>query len=141
MTTGGVTLTPTIPSPTISQSQIDLVRFEIGDTHVEGQYLTDAQITTLLTNYSHGQTVVSCLEYIITQLSTPDFKLDWMSVSNAQARSAFENMLKLKQQKYGISPGAVMTCTIKHAHRADSYEYSEEVNDEGLHYDDPSGGL
>ena len=116
------------------------VRFEIGDVNSEGHYLEDETITYFLTT-SIGQAVVSCIEHIITQLSIPDFKLDWMSVSNAQARSAFENMLKLKQQKYGISSGAVMTCTIKHAHRADSYEYSEELNDDGLHYDDPSGGL
>ena len=102
------------------------VRFEIGDVNSEGHYLEDETITYFLTT-SIGQAVVSCIEHIITQLSIPDFKLDWMSVSNAQARGAFENMLKLKQQKYGISSGAVMTSSISHAHRADSYENVDGV--------------
>jgi hypothetical protein len=103
------------------------VRFEIGDVNSEGHYLEDETINYFLTNYSVGQAVVSCLDHIITQLSIPDFKLDWMSVSNAEARKAFENMLKLKCQKYGISQGAVMSSSISHAHRADSYENQEGV--------------
>ena len=117
------------------------VRFEIGDVNSEGHYLEDETINYFLTNYSVGQAVVSCLDHIITQLSIPDFRLDWMSVTNGQARSAFENLLKLKSQKYGISQGAVMSSSIKFAHRADSYEYSEEVNSDGSHYDSPEGGL
>jgi len=102
------------------------VRFEIGDTNEKGHYLEDETITYFLTG-SIGQAVVSCLEYIITQLSIPDFRLDWMSVTNGQARAAFENMLKLKCQKYGISQGAVMTSSISHAHRADSFENEDGV--------------
>ena len=102
------------------------VRFEIGDVNYEGHYLEDETINYFLTS-SIGQAVVSCLEHIITQLSIPDFKLDWMSVTNGQARTAFENMLKLKCQKYGISQGAVMTSSISHAHRADSFENQDGV--------------
>jgi hypothetical protein len=108
------------------------VRFEIGDTNEKGHYLEDETITYFLTG-SIGQAVVSCLEYIITQLSIPDFRLDWMSVTNGQARAAFENMLKLKCQKYGISQGAVLTSSISHAHRADSFE-----NEDGI-YTAPDG--
>jgi cysteine synthase len=103
------------------------VRFEIGDTNEDGHYLEDETINYFLANYSVGQAVVSCIDHIITQLSVPDFKLDWMSVSNAEARKAFENMLKLKQQKYGITSGAVMTSSIAHAHRADSFENEDGV--------------
>lgn len=115
------------------------VRFEIGDVNSEGHYLEDETINYFLTNYSVGQAVVSCIDHIITQLSIPDFKLDWMSVTNGQARAAFENLLKLKSQKYGIGATAIATCKIVHAHRADSYEYSSEEVD-GSHYTDPSGG-
>jgi hypothetical protein len=115
------------------------VRFEIGDTHSEGYYLDDETINYFLTNYSIGQAVVSCIDHIITQLSVPDFKLDWMSVSNASARAAFENLRKQKAQKYGISSGATASCTIAHAHRADSYEYSSEETS-GSHYTSPEGG-
>jgi hypothetical protein len=114
------------------------VRFEIGDVNSEGHYLEDETINYFLTT-SIGQAVVNCIEYIITQLSIPDFRLDWMSVTNGQARTAFENLLKLKVQKYGVAPTATATCTITHAHRADSYEYSSEEVD-GSHYTDPSGG-
>jgi hypothetical protein len=116
------------------------VRFEIGDVNYEGHYLEDETINYFLTT-SIGQAVVSCLDHIITQLSIPDFKLDWMSVSNAEARKAFENMLKMKSQKYGISSGVSMKSAVSFPHRADSYEYSEEVNSDGLHYDSPEGGL
>ena len=102
------------------------VRFEIGDVNSEGHYLEDETINYFLTT-SIGQAVVSCLDHIITQLSIPDFKVDWMSVSTAEARKAFENMLKLKCQKYGISQGAVMSSSISHAHRADSFENEEGV--------------
>jgi len=107
-------------------TNLALVRFEIGDTNEDGHYLEDETINHFLTT-SIGQAVVSCLDHIITQLSIPDFKLDWMSVSNDKARAAFENMLKLKCQKYGISQGAVMSSSISHAHRADSFENQEGV--------------
>jgi hypothetical protein len=118
---------------TTLSSNLALVRFEIGDTNEAGHYLEDETINHFLTS-SIGQAVVSCIEYIITQLSIPDFRLDWMNVTNGQARSAFENMLKLKCQKYGISPGATITSSISHAHRADSYE----MNKDGT-YDVPDG--
>lgn len=119
-------------------TNLALVRFEIGDTNEKGHYLEDETITYFLTNNSVGQAVVSSLEYIITQLSTPDFRLDWMSVTNGQARASFENMLKMKRQKYGIST-VTAASTISHAHRADSYEKLATVNNDGLYYDVPDG--
>jgi hypothetical protein len=116
------------------------VRFEIGDVNSEGHYLEDETINYFLTNFSVGQAVVSSIDHIITQLSIPDFKLDWMSVTNGQARAAFENLLKQKCQKYGIGATAIASCKINHAHRADSYEYSSEETD-GSHYTAPEGGV
>jgi len=120
-------------------TDLALVRFHIGDTHEDGHYLENETIQYFITAGSVGSAVVACIKYIITQLSQPDFRLDWMSVSNAEARKGFEIMLKQKQQEFGIS-NVIATSSISHAHRADSYEYSEEVNADGLHYEDPSGG-
>lgn len=119
-------------------TDLALVRFEIGDTSEAGHYLEDETINHFLTSSSFGQAVVSCLEYIVTQLSVPNFRLDWMSVSNEQAHAGFENILKQERQKYGIYTSTI-TSSISHVHRADSYEYLEEPNGEGKYYDEPDG--
>ena len=105
----------------------DMVRFEIGDVNSAGHYLEDETIQYFVTHGSVGQAVIECLQYIITQLSVPDFRLDWMSVSNAQARAGFESMLKQKGQKFNIYD-LTPKSSIAHAHRADSYE-----NDNGVY--------
>jgi hypothetical protein len=109
------------------------VRFAIGDTNANGAYLTDETIGALITSEgSVGGAVIKCIKYIITQLSQPDFRLDWMSVSNAEARKGFESMLKEKAQEYGISLSKLVPAsTIANPHRADSYEYDD--------YDAPDG--
>lgn len=106
---------------------VSLVRFHIGDTSEDGFYLHDATIQYFVTAGSVGQAVVSCILYILTQLSQPDFRLDWMSVSNAEARKGFETLLKLKRQEFGINL-ATAAATISHAHRADSYEADSDGN-------------
>lgn len=119
-------------------TNLALVRFEIGDTGNDGHYLEDETINYFLTNSSVGQAVVSCVEYIITQLSQPNFRLDWLSVSNEQARAGFESILKQKRQKYGIYTSTVST-VISNPHRADSYEKLATANDDGEYYDEPDG--
>lgn len=110
------------------------VRFHIGDTNTNSAYLEDATINALITSEgSVGGAVIACIKYIITQLSQPDFRLDWMSVSNAEARKGFENLLKQKAQEFGIAAYASAASTISFPHRADSYE-----NDDG-EYEDPDG--
>jgi hypothetical protein len=120
-------------------TDVDVVRFKIGDNHEDGHYLENETIQYYITAGSVGSAVVACIKYIITQLSTPDFKQDWNSVTFASARAGYETLLKQMQQEYGIYT-ATARSTIKHAHRADSYEYNTEVNSDGSHYDDPSGG-
>lgn len=117
---------------------VSKVRFHIGDNHDDGHYLEDETIQYFITAESVGSAIIACIKYIITQLSIPNFRKDWLSVTNEQARAGYENLLKLKQQEFGISD-AMATSTISHSHRADSYEYLSEVNDEGKHYDTPDG--
>lgn len=105
------------------------VRFHIGDTNTNGAYLADETINALVTSEgSVGGAVIACIKYIITQLSSPDFRLDWMSVSNAEARKGFENLLKQKAQEFGISTtGVTAGSETSFAHRADSYENVDGV--------------
>ena len=103
-----------------------LVRFHIGDTSSDGAFLADETINYFVTNYSVGESVVRCIQYIITQLSQPDFKLDWMSVSNKEARAGYEKMLKEKAQEFGIRLSKLTpTSTISQTYRADSYQDSD----------------
>lgn len=113
---------------------VSLVRFHIGDTNEAGCYLQDETIQYWVdqTN-SIGEASVMCIKYIITQLSSPNFNLDWMSVSNAEARAGYEQMLKEKRIEFGL-PSAIAVSTISHPHRADNYEQDEN----GL-YEDVTG--
>ena len=106
------------------------VRFHIGDTSNEGHYLVDETINALIVSEgSVGATVVACLKYIITQLSSPDFKLDWMSVSNEKARAGFENLLIIKAQEFGVSLSGLTTkAVIGLPRRADSLQTDNDYD-------------
>jgi len=108
------------------------IRFHIGDTNSDGAYLADETISALYTlEGSVGAASLACIRYIITQLSSPDFKQDWLSVSNAEARKGFENLLKLKAQEFGISlSGATASATISLPYRADSYQYTSTTREQ-----------
>lgn len=105
------------------------VRFHIGDTDSDGYYLADETITALLTSEgSVGGAVLACIKYIISQLSKPNYKLDWMAVSDMQeARKGFEKLLVQKGHEFGISPtGITISSTISQPYRADSDQDSDE---------------
>ena len=106
-------------------TNLALVRFHIGDTNTNGAYLADETINALLTSEgSVGGAVIACLKYIITQLSSSNFKLDWLTVSNEEARKGFEKILKDKAQEFGVSLGASASASVSLPYRADSYQYS-----------------
>jgi hypothetical protein len=115
-------------------TDLALVRFHIGDTDADGYYLTDETITALLTSEgSVGGAVIACIKYIITQLSKPNFKLDWMSVSDMQeARKGYERLLITKAQEFGIKPTSItISTTISTPYRADSGQDSDEDTYDG----------
>jgi len=121
--------------PSLS-TDLALVRFHIGDTRAEGCYLQDETITALIASSgSVGGAVVVCIKYIITQLSQPAFRLDWMSVTTAEARRGYESLLMQKAQEFGISvSGAVSACVIGLPHRADSFENQNGAYDNDANY-------
>ena len=109
-------------------TNVSLVRFHIGDTNEDGAFLADETINYLVTTYSVGEAVVRSIQYIITQLSQPDFRLDWMQVSNKEARAGYEKLLKEKAQEFGIRLSKLMpTSTISQPYRADSYQDSDDA--------------
>jgi hypothetical protein len=118
--------------PTLAD-ETSLVRFHTGDVHEDGYYLADETLAYLITTHGVAGAVVRAIDFIITQLSQPNFKLDWLSVTNSEARAGYEKLKKEKEQELGIVSGAVASSSISYAHRADSYE-----NDDGV-YTDPDG--
>lgn len=114
-------------------NDLSLVRFHIGDTNADGHYLENETISYFLTNYDIGTAVIRCIQYIITQLSQPDFRLDWMTVSNQTAREGYEKLLKVKAIELGISlSGAYASSTVSLPYRADSYQDSSESEHDGM---------
>jgi len=95
----------------------DYVRFHTGDTVSTG-YMSDELITSLVAvESSNNNAVIAGLRYIITQLSRPDFKADWMTVSNEAARVGYEGMLRDKLTEFGI---AKRTASVTNVYRTDS---------------------
>jgi len=106
-------------------TDVSLVRFHVGDTNVEGYYLEDETIQYFVTAGSVGSAVIACIKYIISQLSKPDFRLDWMAVSNMEAaRKGFENLLAQKVAEFGL-PLYTASSTISQPYRADSKQDSD----------------
>ena len=103
-------------------TDLSLVRFHIGDTNEEGYFLEDATITYWLTQKgSVGGAAIACLRYMITQANQPNFKLDWLSVTNTDYVKMLQTLLKQKAQEFGLSAtGASMTSTVSNPTRADS---------------------
>jgi len=96
----------------------DYVRFEIGDTTADSAWLSDELIASLITKAgSANGAVIKGLQYIITQLSKPDFKADWLSVTNGEARKGYETMLADKKREYGVGG---LTTGLVYTYRYDS---------------------
>jgi hypothetical protein len=114
---------------------VSYVRFYIGDTKTdEGVYLQDETIQFFLDETeSYEETIIECIKYIITQLSTPNFSKDWLTVDVSKAREAYEKLLTEKRNEYGMNV-AIASVSISNPHRADSYE-----QDENGEYEDVTG--
>ena len=110
---------------------VSLVRFHCGDTDIEnGHYLEDETIQYFVTSSSVEQASLTCIRYIISQLSKPDFKLDWLQVSREKARQGYEKLLDDKADEFGISTSVLRaTSTIVLPMRADSY--MEDADQDG----------
>ena len=103
-------------------TDLALVRFWVGDTNSNGYYLDDEVITALLaSNGSVGGAVVACVQYIITQLNRPDFRADWLQVTNKAAADGWRAHLLEMRRHFGV---AAITATAVHTYRHDSLQDS-----------------
>ena len=118
------TFDPSLPT------DIDLVRFHIGDTNAtDGHYLENETINYFVTNEGVNNAVILCIKYIITQLSTPNFVQDWLEVDVEKARKGYENLLKIKADELDIALSTLTaTSTVKNPTRADSYQSSDDAD-------------
>ena len=105
---------------------VSLIRFHIGDTDSDGYFLEDETIQYWITADGVNKAVISCIKYILSQLSKPDFHLDWLSVSGmAQARAGYEQLLAQKQVELGIVTYSA-SATISQPYRADSLQDTDD---------------
>ena len=112
-------------------TDLALVRFHIGDTSEDGAYLADETITALLTSEgSVGGAVVASIRYILTQLSVPNFRKDWLSVDYEKARDGYEMLLKEKAREFGVALGGSFASSVKPMYRADSGQYTSSEREE-----------
>jgi len=99
-------------------TDLDTVRFWIGDTDEASAWLSDETITALLASQgSVGGAVIAGIQYIIRKLSTPNFRADWLQVDNATARAGYEKMLAEMRREFGL---AAVTASAVHTYRFDS---------------------
>ncbi len=99
-------------------TDLDTVRFWIGDTDEASAWLSDETITALLAAQgSVGGAVIAGIQYIIRKLSTPNFRADWLQVDNATARAGYEKMLAEMRREFGL---AAVTASAVHTYRFDS---------------------
>lgn len=105
-------------------NDLSIVRFRIGDNKSDGYYLDDTEIQYWIDNTdSLGVAMVRCCQYILTQLSQPNFRLDWLTVSNDEARKGYESLMKQIAQQEGVSlSGLSGIATVALPSRADSYQ-------------------
>lgn len=115
---------------------VSYIRFQIGDTNTAGMFLQDETIQAVFDESDdYGDAIISCIQYIITQLSQPNFSLDWLNVSGmGEARAGYEKLLADKKVEFGIQRMS-FTTTIALPYRADSNQdstqstYADDKND------------
>lgn len=108
---------------------VDYVRFHIGDTTESEAFLSDELITSLVSvnGNDKDKAVIAGIRYIITQLSKPNFRADWLQVDYEAARRGYENLLKRKQQELGVNP---ISASVGHTYRPDKpYADQPDYND------------
>lgn len=108
------TYTPETPTDTTR------VRFALGDVTDGENFLSDEEIGMALSESGSWQAaVISCIKTIIARLSRPDFRADWLQVSNAEARKGYETLLREKRAEYGIP---AISARGQSVYRADSLQ-------------------
>jgi hypothetical protein len=109
----------------------DRIRYEIGDIDTTQMFLEDETIDAILVAFGNdvGKSVVSCARAIAAQLRRPDFRVDWMQVSDqVEAASAYDRLADQKETEWGVG-GTVASTSFPT--RRDTYwgNFETDTND------------
>jgi len=101
-------------TPSSTPTDLTRVRFHTGQT-VEGEsFLTDEEIAMLIAEEGSWQkAAIAGIQFIIMRLSQPDFKADWLQVTNSQARAGYGSCWRrsARSSAWWRSRPAQCTCT------------------------------
>lgn len=102
----------------------DRLRFHLGDTDSGVAKFQDEELDAIIIEAGGWQAgVIWCIRSLLAKMQGPDFRADWIQVSQLEAaRKAYERLLKDKQAEFGlgnIEAGAV------HVYRVDSQQRTE----------------
>lgn len=96
----------------------DFVRFYTGDTVEASSLLSDEVIASLIATTGGKETaVIAALRHILTRMSQPDFRADWLQVDYAAARAGVMTRLADAERQFGLDALTVESIT---TYRADS---------------------
>lgn len=99
-------------------SDLDRVRFHIGDTDSTAPRFSDEEIAAILiAEGSWQRAVIACLRALIARLSVPAFRADWLQVDPASARAGYERLLWEKRAEFGF---AALRGSVKRTYRPDT---------------------
>jgi hypothetical protein len=100
----------------------DRVRFHLGDTDASAPKFSDEEIDGVLAECdgSYKRATLACIRNLIARLSQPDFKADWLSVTNGAALASWRRLYSEKADEFGLAAGRVTTSGVTHVVRADS---------------------
>ena len=107
-------------TPSATPTDLTRVRFHTTQTVAAESFLSDEEIAMMIAEEGTWQkAVIAGLEFIIGKLSQPDFKADWLQVSNSTARKGYETLLAEKRRALGIP---AVTGGSQAVYRPDSYQ-------------------
>ena len=102
-----MTFTYSITSP---YTNLDRVRFALGDTDSTAAKFSDEEINFQISEQTTWQAaVITLLQGLIAKLSIPNFTADWLQVDATTARKDLMWLLQQKRNEYGISQLSVET--------------------------------
>lgn len=99
----------------------DRVRFHLGDTDPAAAKFSDEEIAGVLAEFgTYQKAVLACIRNLITRLSQPDFKADWLQVTNGSAITSWRKLYDEKSAEFGLTVGRSSTSGVTNVVRGDS---------------------
>lgn len=100
----------------------DRIRFHLGDTDAPAAKFSDEEIDAVLSEKGgdYKLAVLALIRNLIARLSAPDFKADWLQVSNGAALTSWRKLYAEKADEFGLSTGRTFASSATHVVRGDS---------------------